>query len=280
MNGSRNISEIFRTLSQANLVKIGLIVAGAWLLIALSTRLLPWLANRVSGRFRFYILSSVPVLRLLIIIVALVLTITRVIEPTIENLVVLLGALGLGLGFAFKDYVSSLIAGVVTLYEAPYLPGDWIKINGAYGEVKAINMRSAEIVTPDDTVVVIPHLKVWDQLIFNANAGGQNLQCVADFYLHPRHDAAQVKHTLNDVALTSPFLQIEQPINVIVLEKPWGTHYRLKAYPIDPRQQFHFITDLTVRGKAALNKLGVEFAAMPACYPGEGSMNATTATEA
>ena len=190
MTGPGDVSAIFRTLSQAHLVQIGLIVLGAWLLITLSTRLLPLLANRVSGRFRFYLLASVPALRLLVIIGALVLTVTRVIEPTIENLMVSLGAMGLALGFAFKDYVSSLIAGVVTLYEAPYRPGDWIEVNGAYGEVKSIDMRSAEIVTPDDTVVVIPHLKLWDQLIFNANDGGQNLLCVADFYLHPRHDAA------------------------------------------------------------------------------------------
>lgn len=70
---------------------------------------------------------------------------------------------------------------------------------------------------------------MWDQLIFNSNDGGQNLLCVADFYLNPRHEAAQVKHTLYEVALTSAFLKIEQPVNVIVLEKPWGTHYRLKA---------------------------------------------------
>jgi len=264
MNASVDVSEIFRTLSSANLVQIGLIAVGAWLLIALGTALLPWLANRASGRFRFYLLASVPVLRLFMIILALALISTRIIEPTIENLIALLGALGLALGFALKDYVSSLIAGVVTLYEAPYRPGDWIEIEGAYGEVKAIGMRSAEIVTPDDTVVVIPHLKLWDHLIFNGNDGGQNLQCVAEFYLHPRHDAALIKHTLYDVALTSSFLQLKQPIAVIVSEKPWGTQYRLKAYPIDPRQQFHFITDLTVRGKAALTSLGVEFATMPA----------------
>ena len=267
MNATGRISDIFRTLSHANLVQIGLIVVGAWLLITLSARSLPWLAERASGRFRSYLRASVPLLRLVIIIGALVLTVIRVIEPTIDNLMVLLGALGLALGFAFKDYVSSLIAGMVTLYEMPYRPGDWIDVNGAYGEVKAIHMRSAEIVTPDDTVVVIPHLKLWDQLIFNANGGGQNLQCVSDFYLHPRHDAAQVKHTLYDVALTSSFLQIEEPIQVIVMEKPWGTHYRLKAYPLDPRQQFHFVTDLTVRGKAALTGLDVDFAAVPPVSP-------------
>ncbi len=72
-----------------------------------------------------------------------------------------------------------------------------------------------------------------------------------------------MKHKLHDVALTSAFLQMDKPISVIVMDKPWGTHYRLKAYPNDPRQQFQFITDLTIRGKEALTKMGVEFAVMP-----------------
>lgn len=112
-----------------------------------------------------------------------------------------------------------------------------------------------------------PHPKLWDQPIFNANDGGQNLLCVADFYLHPHHNATEVKETLHDVALTSAFVQLEQSITVMVLDRPWGTHYRLKAYPIDPRQQTHFVTNLTVRGKAALINLGVQFAAT-AAIPG------------
>jgi len=66
------------------------------------------------------------------------------------------------------------------------------------------------------------------------------------------------------VGLTSPFLQIQNPVDVVVREKPWGTHYRLQAYPVDPRDQFSFITDLTVRGKAALAGAGMDFVLVPA----------------
>lgn len=260
MNGSGDVTEILHNLSQANLIQVVMIVVGALLIIALSHYLLPWLAKRSSGGFRRFLLALAPAMRMLIVLVAIALIIPHVVEPTFENLVAFLGALGLALGFAFKDYVGSLIAGVVTLYEMPYRPGDWIEVDGTYGEVRDINMRTVEIVTPDDTVVHIPHMKIWDQPIFNANDGGQNLQCVADFYLHPHHDAAQIRQALYDVALTSAFLQIEQPIKVSVSDKPWGTHYRLKAYPIDLSQQFSFITDLTMRGKAVLISLGVEFA--------------------
>lgn len=262
MNNADEVKNIF-AINQVDLLEISVILLGAWLLIALEQRLLPWLAIRSPNRYRHLLLATVPVLRLFIIIFAIVLMVPRMIDPTFENMVALMGALGLALGFAFRDYISSLIAGVVTLYELPYRPGDWIEVNGTYGEVRSIKMRAAEIVTPDDTVVIIPHLKLWDQLIFNANDGGPHLQCVANFYLHPRHDAAQVRHALYDVALTSPFLHIEKPINVVVQEKPWGTHYRVRAYPIHLGQQFHFISDLTVRGKAILTQQGVKFAQVP-----------------
>jgi small conductance mechanosensitive channel len=264
MNNNRGIASIFNDLSQTAIIHVILIVAGALLLSAVGQRALSWLANKLSGKYRLYTLASVPLLRLLIIVVSLILVVPQIIEPTVANMVALLGAMGLVLGFGLKDYVSSLIAGIVALYEMPYRPGDWVEVNGAYGEVRQIGIRAVEIVTPEDTTVVVPHLKLWDQLIFNANDGGPNLQCVADFYLKPRHDAVRAKQTLQDVALSSPFLQLEKPVAVMVLEKPWGTHYRLKAYPIDLRQQFHFITDLTLRGKAALTRLGIEFATMPA----------------
>ncbi len=264
MNGTEDFVALFGSLGRTGLAQIALILAGAWFLIYLSQRFIPWLANRLSGRLRLQILASVPVLRLVIIAAALGLIIPRVVEPTFQNLVTLLGALGLAIGFALKDYASSLMAGIVALYEMPYRPGDWIEIGGIYGEVRSMGMRAVEVVTPDDTLVVIPHLKLWDHPIHNANDGSQNLMCVADFYLHPHHDAGLVKHTLHDVALASPYLQLRLPVSVIVHERPWATHYRLKAYPVDPRQQFQFTTDLTVRGKAALSGLGVAFAATPA----------------
>jgi len=258
--------EFLKNLDQVVAIQIGVVFLAAWLLIALAQRALPWVANRLPGRYRLLITATIPGIRLIIILSAIVLIISRVVKPTFESLIALLGAAGLALGFAFKDYASSLIAGIVSLYEMPYRIGDWISIDGAYGEVKSINMRNIEITTPDDTVVVIPNLKLWNTLIFNANDGSQNLQCAANFYLHPRHDSTLVMHALNDVGLTSSYLQIKKPIHVVVQEKPWGTHYRIKAYPVAPSDQFRFITDLTVRGKAVLTKLGVEFAITPAAH--------------
>lgn len=264
MNQTDNIKSIFMHLNQTAIVQVAMTLVIAILLVVVIRRLFEWMASKLAGRYRLYLLASIPVLRLLIIIGAVVWVIPRVIEPTFQNLVALLGAAGLALGFAFKDYIGSLVAGVVTLYEMPYRPGDWVEIDGAYGEVQSINMRALELLTPDDTVVVIPHMKLWDRMIFNANNGTRYLQCSADFYLQPAHDAGMARQMLHDVALTSPFLQVTKPVTIIVRETPWGTHYRVKAYPVDPADQFLFVSDLTVRGKAALMEHSMAFASVPA----------------
>jgi small conductance mechanosensitive channel len=44
---------------------------------------------------------------------------------------------------------------------------------------------------------------------------------------------------------------------VLEREETWGTKYTLRAYPVDPHQQFRFVTDLTVRGCDVLSRAGV-----------------------
>jgi len=257
MNGDAELARIFKSLGPADLFELVLIAAAALMLIGISQKVLPWIANRIHGRARYYLLAAIPLLRLLILITAMVLAIPILIEPSLQNMVAVLGTLGLAIGFALKDYASSLIAGVVSVFELPYRPGDWIEIDGIYGEVSHVGMRVVEIVTPGDTRVSIPHLKLWTAPVHNSNNGGPSLMCIADFFLHPDHDGVRVCNVLQEVALTSPYLQLDQPVAVLAEEQPWGTRYRVKAYPVDPCQQFRFRTDLTVRGREALRRLGV-----------------------
>lgn len=257
--------QLFNKLDQINFVKIAIVAVMAWVSILLVKHLVPWLAKRLPARLRMYLLPSIPVFRLAIMIITLAIIIPMVIKTSLQNLIAILGFTAVALGFAFKDYISSLIAGIVAIYERPYRVGDWVTIDGAYGEVQSLSLRSLRLYTPDDTVVSIPHIKIWTTNIFNANDGNRNLLCVTHFYVDPDHDAARARQKLHDVALTSPYLDLNHRIRVIVQEQPWGTHYQLKAYPLDSREQFQFISDLTVRGKDALAKMGVKPAgALPA----------------
>ncbi len=270
MSNETDVVRIFQDLESIRFLRIGLIVFAAWGLRRSVSWLLPRLADRLPPRFRSYVLPSTAVIRLVILFAAIGMIVPLVIKPTLQNLVAILGAVGLAVGFAFKDYMGSLIAGVVAVYERPYRLGDWVEIEGTYGEVRSIGLRTVKIVTPDDTAVQIPHSKIWNSLVKNANDGDRTLMCVADFHLEPNHDGAQVRQRLREVALTSPYVELDRPVLVVLSEKPWGSHYRLKAYPVVAGDQFLFISDLTVRAKEALSALGVGWAeAVPAAERGD-----------
>ena len=258
--------KLLNSLQDISFWEIGLIVVCTWTAIWLIRTTLPFLAERGPSRLRLYLLAVVPVARLLLLTTAILWIVPIVFNITFQNFLVIAGAASVAIGFAFKDYVSSLIAGVVAIIERPYRPGDWVKIGGDYGEVRSVGMRAIRVLTADANAIVIPHSKLWTDNISNSNDGARTLMCVANFYLEARHDAAAMRSVLQDVAMTSAYLDYAQPVIVVLAEEPWGTHYKLRAYPYDMRDQFAFISDLTVRGKLAIAEAGaleVQAMAMP-----------------
>jgi small-conductance mechanosensitive channel len=253
---------IFRKLTWQDVLLVLAVLLLAHMLAVLVRSALRNLAEKVPSR-RLAILRLTPILRLVVRIGAAFVIVPILIEPTFQNVIALVASVGLALAFAFKDYGSSLVAGLVTVLENTYQPGDWIEVDGAYGEVKSINARALHLVTPDDTEVIVPHSRLWSTSVFNATSGNRSLLCVANFYLHPDHDAAAVRRRLAEVANSSTFRKPETSVVVIALEKPWGTHYRVKAYVKESREQFLFTTDLTIRGKEALRNMEVRFAQAP-----------------
>ncbi|MFZ1757341.1 MAG: mechanosensitive ion channel domain-containing protein [Caldilineaceae bacterium] len=241
------------------LVTIFLLLVGGWVVTTLLQRYLPRLANRLPNRTRSRLLSAIPgisvVLNVLVLLTGLVILLSSYETSSIVSLV---GAVGLGIGFALNPLATGIVAGIVAIYEQAYRTGDWVEVDGDYGVVTSIGLRSFKMMTPDDTEVTIPHNRIWTENIANANAGSPDHLVVTDFYLSPTHDARQVRQKLWDVGVTSPYTQLSKSVTVVLSEKPWGTHYRLKAYPIDGRDEFQFVSDLTVRGKAALAQMGVE----------------------
>lgn len=196
------------------------------------------------------------IIRLVLLVLAILWVIPIIFNVTFQNFLVLAGGASLAIGFAFKDYVSSLIAGIVAIFERPYRPGDWVKIGDDYGEVRSVGMRSIRVLTAEANMITIPHLSIWTKNISNSNDGERTLMCIADFYLAPGYDAAIVRAALQNVGLTSAYLHYDRPVAVMLSETPWGAQYRLKAYPFDMRDQFSFISDLTVRGKRVIVEAG------------------------
>ena len=262
--GQQKAAALLNDWQDISLVKIALIVLGAWAIVAAVRLVVPFLAERGPSQVRLYLLGSVPIVRFVVLVGAVLWIVPIVFNITFQNFLVIAGAASVAIGFAFKDYVSSLIAGVVAIFERPYRPGDWVRIDDDYGEVRSVGMRSLQLRTAADDIVTVPHDRLWNENISNSNDGGRTLMCIAAFHVAPRHDAKHLRERLRDVALTSAYLEYSRPVLVMLKERPWGTHYEVKAYPFDMRDQFTFVSDLTVRGKLAIAEAGAHEVTMGA----------------
>lgn len=258
---------ILRDLESTHLVLVSSVLVAAWLLASAVRWVLRPVAEAAPTRLRLRVLRLIPLLRLCIGVGALAVIVPILVEPSLQNMVAVVASVSLALAFVLKDYASSLVAGIVTIIEGPYQPGDWIDLDGTYGEVKLIGLRAVHIVTPQDNEVIIPHSRLWSAAISNATSGGHTVLCIADFYLHPDHDAQLAQQCLATIGEAAAGRKPETKVSVMVQEEPWGTHYKLKAYVNESRDQFTFASDLTIRGKAALRALNIRFAHAPYAEP-------------
>jgi MscS family membrane protein len=82
------------------------------------------------------------------------------------------GIVGIAVGFAAKDTLANLFAGVLILADAPYKIGDYIVLDsGERGEVTHIGIRSTRILTRDDVEVTIPNSIMGNTKIINESGG-------------------------------------------------------------------------------------------------------------
>ncbi|TAN97867.1 MAG: mechanosensitive ion channel family protein [Phormidium sp. SL48-SHIP] len=210
-----------------------------------------WISERVPRRFRLITKQSIPFWKALILLVMGFYLANLFFKLSESNVVAVTGTIAVALGFAFKDYASSVIAGVIALFEAPYRVGDRVTISEHYGEVVSYGLRAIQIQTPDDNLITIPHNKTWTEAISNANSGELEAQVATNFYFSHDVDVETVMTILYQAAYSSKYTQLKLPIVVVIQEKIWGTQFKLRSYPIDARDEFIYKTDLIRRAKAA-----------------------------
>jgi small-conductance mechanosensitive channel len=226
----------------------------SYILIKVIDKVVIWLSEQVAKEWRLRVKQFLPFLRMMVLTITVIFLMNLFLNISRQNLIAVTGTVAVALGFAFKDYVSSIIAGIIGLFEVPYRVGDRIQIEDFYGEVIGYGLRGIRLQTPEDNVVTIPHNKIWTTAVSNANMGELEAQVITEFYFAHEIDVELVKKILYRVAHTSKYTYLKLPILVIVEEKPWGTLFKLKSYPLDARDEFIYKTDLTRRAKREFTK--------------------------
>ncbi|QQR84068.1 mechanosensitive ion channel family protein [Candidatus Peregrinibacteria bacterium] len=83
------------------------------------------------------------------------------------NFTAVIGALSLGLGFAFKDVLGNLISGVLILSQDRIRIGDFIKVQEILGTIVSIDSRFTVLQAIDGTEVVIPNQTMLNETLIS-----------------------------------------------------------------------------------------------------------------
>ena len=230
-----------------------------YIVLGLIDKLVAWISERIAREWRLQVKQFIPFLRTVVLTTTIVTLMNLFLNLSRENIIAITGAAAVALGFAFKDFASSIIAGIVGIFEGSYRVGDRIKIGEDYGEVIRYGLRGIRLQTPSDNAVTIPHSKIWTESISNANGGELEAQVITEFYFAHEVDTELVTKILYRAAHTSRYTQLELPIVVRMAETPYGTHFKLKSYPLDARDEFVYTTDLTNKAKKAFARYNLAY---------------------
>lgn len=86
------------------------------------------------------------------------------------SFIAVLGAAGFAVGFALQGSLSNFAAGVLILVLRPYRVGDYIEAAGVASTVKAIELFTTVLATPDNIKILVPNGKIYGDIIRNVSA--------------------------------------------------------------------------------------------------------------
>jgi small conductance mechanosensitive channel len=160
--------------SRATQVAIDLVVAAIIVLVTLwASRWLSTLARSVVGRMSRHETPDATLqtffasmVRYLVVIVGAVAVLQQLGVKTTSILAVL-GAASLAVGLALQGALTNVAAGVMILAFRPYRVGDFIETANRKGTVRALDLFTTELTTPDNLKVVLPNSKVFGDVIVN-----------------------------------------------------------------------------------------------------------------
>lgn len=82
----------------------------------------------------------------------------------VSALIAGLGLAGFALGYACRDALSNLLAGVLIILYQPFKPGQMVTVSGQTGEVKSINFRYT-VLDAEGKTVLVPNSAVFGSVI-------------------------------------------------------------------------------------------------------------------
>ncbi len=175
------------------------------------------------------------------------------------------GVAGVAIGFAAKDTLSNLIAGILLIIDRPFEVGDRIEVwsapagSSTWGDVIDIGLRATKIKTTDNIVIIIPNNEIMLRDIINYTTISEKIRVRINIGIAYDADVQQAKDIILQVAATAKWVAADPPAKVVV--RNFGessVDLQLRVWIADARRRMDTVSDITDRIKAAFDEHGIE----------------------
>ena len=149
----------------------------------------------------------------------------------LTSLNVLIGAIGVGLGFGLQAVTSNFFSGLIILFERPIKIGQRIEIAGAVGEVREIAARATTLVTDENVAVIVPNSQFIAEPVTNWSRPNVLTGYVLTFHVAPASDPELVRRLLLAAAAAHADVREEPAAEVEFVEiGPASLSFRLQVW--------------------------------------------------
>ncbi|MBW1748456.1 MAG: mechanosensitive ion channel family protein [Deltaproteobacteria bacterium] len=175
------------------------------------------------------------------------------------------GVAGIAIGFAAKDTLSNLIAGVLLIIDRPFEIGDRIEVwsapsgSATWGDVIDIGLRATKIKTTDHIIIIIPNNEIMKRDIVNYTSISTKIRVRINVGVAYDADIEKAKDLIKDVAGEAAWISKEPPPKVVV--RNFGessVDLQLRVWIDNARKRMDTISYITDKVKAAFDKNGIE----------------------
>ena len=175
------------------------------------------------------------------------------------------GVMGIAIGFAAKDTLSNLIAGILLIIDRPFEIGDRIEVwsapagSATWGDVIDIGLRATKIRTTDNIVIIIPNNEIMMRDIVNYTIITSKIRVRINIGVAYDTDIPKAKEIIIETAKTADWISKDPAPKVVV--RNFGessVDLQLRVWIDNARKRMDTISYITDNVKEAFDKNGIE----------------------
>lgn len=244
------------TMSIRSVFDFLLIIVGTWFIVKLTNIIMHLF---LFSRFRFP--RGIPtaittVLNYTIIISGTIIALSSL-GISAEQFTLVIGALGVGIGFGLRNIIANFISGLIMVFERPIQIGDSIEINQTTGTVQSIGTRSSTIKTFDGSEVIIPNADFIAKEITNWTLSDERRRKTLLFRVDQGSEIRKVLAIMHDVAAAHrDVLQEPEPMATFLAFGEYYLEFKLYFWLSD--NLIMAPSDIAIDIYEALQKSGIK----------------------